>query len=180
MVQQLRRGEREPIKRLAADVYAELHRIAKQQMRRAHARSSLQPTALVHEAYLKLIDQTRVDWRGRTHFCAVAAIAMRRLVQNDARDLLALKRGGNRARITLHEGLSTSGSEHVDVLALHEALERLRSLDARQAEIVELRFFGGLTIAEVAYYLGVSTRTVDDDWAMARAWLRCELAGEGM
>ncbi len=176
IVQRLQAGEHQAADELLEHVYDELRRQATLQLRRAHGRTSLQPTALVHEAYLKLIDQTRVDWQGKTHFCAVAAIAMRRLVQGDARDLRALKRGGNRARITLHEGFSSTDSEDVDMLALDEALTKLRSLDERQARAVELRFFGGLTIDEVAYYLEVSPRTVSDDWALAKAWLRRELS----
>ncbi|MFG0252150.1 MAG: ECF-type sigma factor [Phycisphaerales bacterium JB038] len=179
IVQRLQDGEHQAADELLEHVYDELRRQATLQLRRAHARTSLQPTALVHEAYLKLIDQSQVDWQGKTHFCAVAAIAMRRLVINDARRLLTLKRGGDRARVTLHDGNLGCDADEVDLLALQEALEKLRQLDETQANIVELRFFGGLTIPEVAYYLDLAPRTVDGEWAMARAWLRRELVDEG-
>ena len=140
---------------------------------------TLQPTALVNEAYIKLVDQTQVDWQGRTHFFAVGARVMRNLLIDHARGRGRAKRGGAWHRVTLAESLTpfTRGELDVDqLLALNEALERLAELDERQGRVVELRFFGGLTVPEVATVLGVSTRTVEGDWTHARAWLRRELS----
>jgi RNA polymerase sigma factor (TIGR02999 family) len=133
---------------------------------------------LVHEAYLKLVDQSRVDWKGRTHFVAVASQAMRRILVDHARHRQALKRGGAFRRITLDEGLAAEWQSDQDLLSLESALEKLSKLDQRQSQIVELRFFGGLQIDEVAEALGMSKRSVEREWTMTRAWLRREL-GEG-
>jgi RNA polymerase sigma factor (TIGR02999 family) len=139
---------------------------------------TLDATALVHEAYLRLVDQTRVDWQGRTHFFAVGAEMIRRVLVDDARSRGTLKRGGDRQRLSL-EGNDLGSGMEVDLLALDDALQKLAALDSRAARVVELRFFGGLREADVAALLEVSASTVRDDWRMARAWLREELSVAG-
>ena len=157
-------------------VYDELHRQASRAMRREPADATLQTTGLVHEAYLRLVDQRRVEWRNRAHFFGVAAGMMRRILIDHARARLADKRGGGRAHVTLtDDGVAASAGDALEILALHEALERLAALDPEQARIVELRYFGGLTIEETAEATGVSATTVKAEWAIARAWLRREL-----
>jgi RNA polymerase sigma factor (TIGR02999 family) len=132
---------------------------------------TLQPPALVHEVFLKIVDQTGVDWRDRAHFFAVAATAMRQILVDHARAAGAAKRGGNRQRVSLSRAQAADNGDAMDVLALHEVLDELARLDPRQARVVELRFFAGLSVSEAAEVLGVSKRTVDLDWQMARAWL---------
>jgi RNA polymerase sigma-70 factor (ECF subfamily) len=141
---------------------------------RGRVGGSLQPTALVHEAYLRLVDAPD-DWNGRTHFFAVAAIAMRQILLDHARHQGRGKRGGNLRRVTLDEAIARDVGPDVDMLALTQALERLAVLDERQARIVELRVFAGMTADEVAEVLEVSRRSVQRDWAFAKAWLRAEL-----
>lgn len=172
----IRSGDRVSAERLLPIVYDQLRDIAARQMRGEAENNTLQPTALVHEAYLKLVDQSRVDWKGRTHFVAVAAQAMRRILVDHARHRQALKRGGEFRRITLDEGLAAEWQTDQDVLSLDCALEKLAQLDQGQARIVELRFFGGLQIDEVAEALGMSKRSVEREWTMIRAWLRRELS----
>ncbi len=159
-------------------VYPELRRLAQSFLRGERRDHTLQPTALVHEAYFKLVDQTRVRWRGRSHFLATGARIMRRLLINHARAHRRQKRGGSWRPVTLAESsagaIDDLGVE--EMLNLDRALDRLSRLDERQARGVELRFFGGLTNAEVAEALGVSERTAAGDWAHARAWLKRELA----
>ncbi|MBX9790965.1 MAG: sigma-70 family RNA polymerase sigma factor [Pirellulales bacterium] len=159
-------------------VYDEFHRLAESYLRRESPGHTLQPTALVNEAYLKLVDQTRADWQGRTHFFALGAQAMRRILVDHARRKQREKRGGGMHRIALNEELSVSPRRDEDLVELDEALNKLAKIDPRQARIVELRFFGGLTVAEVAEALGVSKRTVENEWTMVRAWLRRELSGD--
>jgi RNA polymerase sigma-70 factor (ECF subfamily) len=159
-------------------VYDDLRRLARNYMQQESKGHTLQPTALVNEAYLKLIDQTRVDWRGRSHFFAVGAQAMRRVLVNHAKSKKRLKRGGGGRRVSLDEPLAVSADRDEDVLALDEALEKLATLDPRQAKLVELRFFGGLGAEETAEVLGVSKRTVERDWTACRAWLRRELSDQ--
>jgi RNA polymerase sigma factor (TIGR02999 family) len=165
-------------------VYQDLRRLAQRYMSREHPGHTLQPTALVHEVYLKLVDQTRANWKGKSHFFAVGALAMRRLLIDHARARRREKRGGARQRVTLAESLfpSNKGTEgdldFEELLSLNTALERLAAVEPRAAKVVELRFFGGLTVPEVAHVLEVSTRTVEGDWTYARAWLRRELSGE--
>ena len=160
-------------------IYAELHRQAVRAMRREGSEHTLQATALVHEAYLRLVDQRRVAWQNRSHFFGIAAQAMRRVLVDHARARHAAKRGGDlRQRVSL-SGLAQAAQDEddvVDVLALHDALDRLAVLDADQAKLVELRYFSGLTIDETATALGMSPATVKREWAIARAWLRRELA----
>ena len=160
-------------------VYAELHRQAARAMRREGDEHTLQATALVHEAYLRLVDQRRVEWRNRAQFFGVAAQTMRRILVDHARGQHAAKRGGGMQQITLSDAnqpAAPDSDNSVDVLALHEALERLAALDPDQARLVELRYFGGLNIEETADALGVSPATVKREWAVARAWLRRELS----
>ncbi|RMF83308.1 MAG: sigma-70 family RNA polymerase sigma factor [Planctomycetota bacterium] len=153
-------------------VYAELRALAGHYLAREQANHTLQPTALVHEAYLKLVDQTRANYEDRTHFFAVAAEAMRRVLVDYARRRAAVKRGAGWERVTLDHALGRSDSATLDAAPLDDALDRLARLDATQARIVELRFFGGLGNREIASILGLSLRTVENEWRMARAWLR--------
>ena len=164
-----------PAEQLLPIVYDDLHALAEKYLRAEPAGHTLQPTALVHEAYMKLVDQTRVDWKGRTHFFAVGAQAMRRILVDHARRRRAIKRGGDRQRITVDEQLLAEGRRDEDLLALDEALKKLADLDTQQAKIVELRFFGGLNVAETATALGISKRTAEREWTMVRSWLRREL-----
>ena len=169
-------GRRDALDHLAPLVYDDLRRLAARYMRRESADHPLQPTALVHEAYLRLIDQHKVKWRNRAHFYGVAASMMRRILVDDARTRRAEKRGGGWERVTLDEELGPAAPRDVDVLALHEALERLAAFDPQQARIVELRYFGGLTIEEAAEVIGISPATVVREWTIAKAWLRADLS----
>lgn len=171
-------GNREASQQLFALLYDDFRKLAGMYMKRERAGHTLQPTALVHEAYLKLIDQTRVEWHGRTHFFAVGAQAMRRILVDHARRRNRLRHGGGRYRLCLTEGLALSPQRDEDLLAVDEALQKLTKVDPRQATIVELRFFGGLSVEEVAEAMGLSKRTIEKEWTMVRAWLRSEL-GEG-
>ena len=157
---------------LPPEVYAELRRQAERAMRHEAGDHTLQATALVHEAWLRLADQ-HVRWRDRAHFHGVAAQLMRRILVDHARARHAAKRGGGATRVTLDD--APAAEQGTDVLALHEALERLAALDPDQARLVELRWFGGLSIEETGDVLGVSPATVKREWAIARAWLRREL-----
>ena len=152
-------------------VYDELRRIARLYLRRERSNHTLQPTAVVHEAFLRLIDQRRVDWRNRAQFVGLAATMMRRVLINHARDRAAAKRGGSDRRVTLSLAVDESHQRQIDLVAVHEALERLNAIDARKARVVELKFFGGLTTSEVAEVVGTSVATVERDWTFARAWL---------
>ena len=169
-------GDRTGADRLFSLVYSSLRDLASRYLRGEKRDHTLSPTDLVHEAYMKLIDQTRVEWRGKTHFLAVGAQAMRRILVDHARSRRRAKRGGGRVRIALNEQVAISPQRHEDVMALDEALAKLAEVDPRQATIVELRFFGGLNVAEVAEVLGVSKRTVENEWTAVRAWLRRELS----
>jgi len=157
-------------------VYDELRELARRYLRAERGGHTLQPTALVHEAFLRLVDQSRVDWKGRTHFFAVSAAAMRRILIDNARARRSIKRGGGWHRVLLDDAASPEASTEVDAVVLHHALEKLASLDEEQARIVELRFFGGMTVEEVAHVLGVSKRKVEADWTHAKAWLRSEIS----
>ena len=164
--------------RLIPLVYDDLRELAANYLRRENPGHTLQSTALVNEAFLKLVDQTRVNWRGKTHFFAVSAEIMRRILVDHARTKQHQKRGGDRQRIALHDDMKISAQRDEDLLAVDEAMVKLAERDPRQAKIVELRFFAGLTVAEVAEVLGVSKRTVESEWTMIRAWLRRELSDE--
>ena len=176
ILRQLVPGERAAAELLFSAVYGELRKMAAGLLRRERSDHTLQPTALVHEAFLKLVDQTRVDWRGRAHFLAVAAQAMRRILVDHARRHAASKRGGHRHRIALEE-LALEAKREEDVLIVEDVLLRLTQLDPHQAEMVELRFYGGLSVAETAEVQGVSKRAAEREWTMVRAWLRRELSG---
>jgi len=157
-------------------IYDELRALAGQAMKREPAGHTLQPTAVANEVYMRLIDQRRVDWKGRSHFLAVAAEMVRRTLVDHARRRARLKRGGNARRESLQVALDQEvAATDANVLDLHAALVELAALDARQARVVELRYFGGLSVEEAAYVLEVSPRTVKGDWAVARAWLRDRL-----
>src|SRR5580658_6005132 len=157
-------------------VYDEFRALAARHLRHERPNHTLQPTALVHEAYLRLIDQTRVDWQGRTHFFAVGAQAIRRILVDHARQRKRQKRGGGAGRVTLDDAVALAPQRDEEILALDEAMGKLGKLDPRQAEVVEMRFFAGMSVDEVAGVLGVSKRTIEGDWTMARAWLMRELS----
>jgi len=158
-------------------VYAELHRLATGYLGREATGHTLQPTALVHEAYLRLIDQQRVDWRNRAQFLGLAASMMRRILVNHARDRAAQKRGGDARQVSLSLLDSPSGRPDVDLIALEQALDGLAKLDPRKSRVVELKFFGGLTTEEIAEVLAVSGATVEREWTFARAWLYDAIEG---
>jgi RNA polymerase sigma-70 factor (ECF subfamily) len=170
-------GEAQARSILMEAVYSELRRIAGAYLRRERPEHTLPPTALVHEAYLKLVDQDRVRWRNRAHFFAIAAQQMRRILVDHARAHRAAKRGAG-ATIPLTDLDIADRQPEVDVLELESALEKLADLDPRQSRLVELRFFGGLSVDETATVLGVAPITVKRDWALARAWLYRELGGK--
>lgn len=159
-------------------VYDQMRGLARSMLNQESPGNTLQPTALVNETYLRMADQTRVDWRGKTHFFAIGAKMMRRILVDHARGKKRQKRGGGMHRIPLDDDVRVTNRSDEDVLAIEAALIKLAELDARQAQIVELRFFGGLTVEEVAEVLNVSKRTVESDWTMVRAWLRRELTEE--
>ncbi|MCP4594786.1 MAG: sigma-70 family RNA polymerase sigma factor [bacterium] len=160
-------------------VYEQLRAMAGSYFRGQPSDHTLQPTALVHEAYLKLVHVPDGNWEDRMHFCAVAATAMRQILHDRARRRRAAKRGGDAKRVPLEQMETPSGGHPVDMVALDDALERLAALDERQARIVELRFFGGLTVEQVAHVLEVSSRTIEKEWRRVRAWLSRELSGGG-
>jgi RNA polymerase sigma factor (TIGR02999 family) len=164
-------GDASALNQLAPLVYKELHRLAAGQLRRERPDHTLQSTALVHEAYLKLIDQRRVHLNDRNQFFAFASQTIRRILVNHARAHNAVKRGGGKTLLELDESIALGGRRDVDLVALDEALEDLAKLDPRQSRIVELRFFGGLSIEDTAKILSVSPATVKRDWDLSRAWL---------
>lgn len=166
------RGDKEALERLMPFVYQELHRIARLHLRRERANHTLQTTALVHEAYLRLIDQTKIEWQNRAHFFAIAAQMMRRIMVDYARKRAYEKRGGDAVRVSLQEAEFIADEKRApDVVALDEALKELEKLDKRKASVVELRFFGGLSVEETAEVLQVSVGTIIRDWNFAKAWL---------
>ena len=169
-------GDQGAIDRLLPLVYDELRALAGALMRHERDGHTLQPTALANEAFIRLIDQKSIDWKNRAHFFALAAQAMRRVLVDHARARGAIKRGGDRRRIALAEDAAIELDQLDDLLALDEALHKLAGLSERQARIVELRFFGGLSIEETAELIGVSPRTVKGDWRVSRAWLERELS----
>ena len=171
-------GDRSGAGRLMEIVYGELHDLAGRFLARENPDHTLQPTALVHETYLKLVDQRDAQWKGRSHFCAIGAQAMRRILVDHARTKSRRKRGGDRQRVPFDERLIISTDRPEDILALDEALTKLAELDADQAKIVEYRFFSEMTMAEIAEVMGTSKRSVERQWTMIRAWLRRELTDE--
>jgi len=171
-------GDRRALDQMLPVVYDELHRLAASYLARERSDHTLQPTALVHEAFLRLIDQREVDWRNRAQFLGVAASLMRRILVNHARDRMVAKRGGDRERVSLSLVDTPSEEKDVDLVALEDALERLAAIDERKARVVELRFYGGLTTDEVGEVLAVSRATVEREWSFARAWLFDALSAE--
>lgn len=169
------RGDRTALNQLLPLVYAELRRVATRQLQRERADHTLQPTALVHEAFIRLVDQRRVDWQNRAHFFGVAATVMRRILVDHARRHRASKRGEGVRCVSLDEAQDVAVSNEMPILALDLALDRLESVDVDLARIVELRAFGGLTIEEAAHVLNVSPSTAKRDWRTAKAWLNREL-----
>jgi RNA polymerase sigma factor (TIGR02999 family) len=172
-------GDAQALDDLTPLVYGELHRIAGRHIAGEHPGHILQATALVHEAFLKLVDQRRVEWQNRAHFFNLAATLMRRILVDHARSTHRLKRGADVPRVSLDEETAagqTPTLDLADILTLDRALEDLQALDPRQCQIVELRFFGGLTVEEIAGALTISTGTVKREWAVARAWLYRRLA----
>lgn len=176
LLAQAGQGDSAAAERLLPHVYHELRSLAAAYFRRQRSDHTLQPTALVHEAYLKLINQTAARWNDRAHFFAVAARAMRQILVNHALARNAEKRGGGAPRMFLSDELAPTAARDFDPLALHDVLNKLAEYDPRKAQVVEMRFFGGLSVDEVALVLGVSRTTVEGDWRMARAWLSRELA----
>ena len=164
-------GDSRALQELVPLVYDELRQLAGHLLRRERAGHTLQPTALVHEAYLRLVDQTRVDWHNRAHFLAVAAQMLRRVLVDHARTKQRLKRSSGTVVLSLDESLVAGPERNLDVVALDEALSELTRIDPQQSRIVELRFFAGVSIEETAASLGISPATVKRDWAVARAWL---------
>jgi RNA polymerase sigma-70 factor, ECF subfamily len=173
---QLSAGNREVEAQLIPQVYEELRRLAARYMRAERGNHTLQPTALVNEAYALLVQQPQVPWQSRAHFYATASQLMRHILVDYARKRNAAKRGGVQRQVTLNEAVLQAENRTIDILILHEALENLTQLDARQARIVELHFFGSLNFEEIAAVLEISERTVKRDWSMARAWLKGELS----
>jgi RNA polymerase sigma factor (TIGR02999 family) len=178
LLERARRGEAAAEQALFVRVYDHLRGIARNYLRGRGAGHTLQPTALVHEAFLRMVRRPG-EWRDRNHFISVAAIAMRQILVDHARRRAAGKRGGGRAQVTLTDGVrAAEGADLVDLLALDRALSRLAALSQRQARVVELRCFGGLTVDEVAEVLGISGSLAEKEWRRARAWVRRELAGD--
>ncbi|MEW5978374.1 MAG: sigma-70 family RNA polymerase sigma factor [Acidobacteriota bacterium] len=172
------RGEEAAMKELAPLVYQELRRLAHRYMGSERAAHTLQTTALVNEAYLRLVDGARVSWQDRAHFFAMSARLMRRILVDWARSRQARKRGGQPGRVTLEEAMVVSRTHGEDLVALDEALRKLSQVDARKSQVVEMRFFGGLSVQETAEVLKVSADTVLRDWRLAKLWLLGELSGE--
>lgn len=173
----IERGDGSAAERLFPLVYRELRTMAARQLRDERSGHTLVATALVHEAYLKLVGQRDAAWRDRGHFLSVAATAMRRILVNHAKARRRLKRGGGRGRVDIDEIARAFEARAIDLVALDEALERLRELSPDQARLVDLRFFAGLSVEQAAEALGTSERTLHRDWALARAWLRGEIEG---
>jgi RNA polymerase sigma-70 factor (ECF subfamily) len=180
LLQAARAGDLGCRERLFERVYAELHGLAERELRGQAGRATMQPTALVNEACLRLVDPSKLDVADRAHFFALAVTVMRRVLVDHYRRRTAARRGGEVAQVTIDSGMLSDGasSSPIDVLALDAALDELAELDARKARVVELRFFSGLTVPEVAAALEVAPRTVEADWHFARAWLRAKL-GDG-
>ena len=177
LLAEMRAGQKDALSRLVPLVYKELRRLAGRYMRDEHPGHALQPTALVHEAYLRLAAQERASWQNRAQFMGIAGQLMRRLLVDRARRRHAAKRGGS--LLTLDQGIGKQCSpvaQSDEILAVDEALERLASLDPQQARVVELRYFAGLSEPETAEIMGISQRTVEREWALAKAWLRTQLA----
>jgi RNA polymerase sigma-70 factor, ECF subfamily len=169
-------GDKEALDALLPVVYEELRKQAANYLRRERVGHTLQTTALIHEAYLKLVDQKNVHWQNRAHFFGIAAQLMRRILVDHARTKKRAKRGGSNIRVSFNEANVLTPSQNLDIVALDEALERLSEIDEQQSRIVELRFFSGLTVEETAEVLAISPATVKRDWSMAKAWLHREIS----
>ena len=180
LLKKWRAGEDRALDELVPVVYDELRRLARIRLRDERPGHSWQPTALVNEAFLKLVDIRRIDWQDRTHFLSMAARVMRRVLVDHARARLARKRAGDVCRVTFTEGLPVSDEGGINLLALDLALERLAKLDLRKCRVVELRFFAGLSVEETAAALSVSPNTVMRDWRLAKTWLLAELREGGL
>jgi RNA polymerase sigma factor (TIGR02999 family) len=172
-------GEPAALEKLVPLVYAEMRTIAQSMMRHERPGHLLGTTALVHEAYLRLVDQNRVNWQGRAHFYGAVAKAMRRILVDDARKRLSAKRGGGAGTVDLNAALTISVEPDLDVVALSAALDELAQLDSERARVVELRYFAGLTLEETAEILGRTAQSVNRDWNVARAWLARRIQGGG-
>ena len=172
------RSDKRGLDQMLPVLYEELHRLASHYLSREATGHTLQPTALVHEAYLRLVDQRRVDWRNRAQFLGLAANMMRRILVNHARDRAARKRGGGAAAVSLSLVEALPGRPDVELIALEHALQQLAAMDERKSKVVELKFFGGLTIEEIAEVLQISGATVEREWAFARAWLYEAIEGK--
>jgi RNA polymerase sigma-70 factor (ECF subfamily) len=171
-------GDEGALEKLLPLVQPELHRLAHHYMSRERAGHTLQTTAILNEAYLRLVDNTQPVWQGRTHFSAAAAQMMRHIMVDHARKHQSLKRGGGALKVTLDEAALVTQTRSEELLALDEALDRLSAQDARKSQIVELRYFGGLTVEETSEFLNLSQRTVEREWTMAKAWLYRALSEE--
>ena len=171
-------GDQEALKTLMPLVYDELHRLASRYLRHERPGHTLQTTALVHEAYLKLVDERNANWQNRVHFFAAAAQVMRHILVDYARSRRASKRGGDYCRLSLDEARISSEEKDADLLALNDALNNLAAIDPQQSRVVELRVFGGLTVEETAEALGISPRTVKREWSMAKAWLHKQIRNQ--
>jgi RNA polymerase sigma-70 factor, ECF subfamily len=171
LLKAMNRGDKAAADQLLPLVYSELHRLAKSYMSRERRDHTLQPTALINQAYLRIAQQENVEWQNHAHFIGFAANVMRRVLVDHAREHNAAMRGGGRVRVDLDEGIAVSKERSSEILLLEEALTRLETLNPRQAKVVEMRYFGGLSVEEVASVLGIAPRSVKRDWALARMWL---------
>ena len=171
-------GDKSAMERLLQLVERELHRLAHSYMRREDPNHTLQTTALINETYLRLVDQRKVQWQNRAHFFGIAAQIMRRILLNYARDQNRMKRGGRTIHVSLSEAMVMPAEKDRELIALNDALTRLEAIDERKSKVVELRYFGGLTVEEVAEVLKISTITVMRDWAFAKAWLSREMQND--
>lgn len=171
-------GDKDALDELAPQVYSELRRLAKHYLRQERPDHTLQASDLVHEAYLRLVKEEEIDWQNRAHFFGIAAVRMRHILVEHARSRQAAKRGGGEYRLSLSEANGMAVERDINLLALDDALRRLEELDPQKTRIVELRYFGGMTIEETAEVLKLSPATIKRDWSMARAWLRSEISYE--
>ena len=172
------RGDKEALDKLMPIVYDELRRQAARYLRKERPGHTLQTTALIHEPYVRLVDQRHVQWQNRAHFFGIAAQLMRRILVDHARTKQRVKRGGSDVRVSIEDANVAVKGQDLDVVALDEALQRLAEIDEQQSRVVELRFFSGLSVEETAEVLGISKATVKRDWGMAKAWLHRELTGD--
>jgi RNA polymerase sigma-70 factor (ECF subfamily) len=178
MLEEVRNGDAAAASRLLPIVYKQLRRLAAHYMRDERSGQTIQATDLVHEAYLRLVGQDRMEWQGRSHFFAMAATSMRRILVDRARKKMARKHGGGAEKVELNEALVLAPQKSKDIVALDDALKLLEDISPRQARVVELRFFAGLEMEEIAQVEGVSVRTAKQDWSLARAWLHREISRE--